>query len=176
MAASLTPYKNHECLIYAFHNLVHTLKTPAHLMIIGVGRLQEKIEKLINTLNLQENVHLLGFSKEVPAIYYHSDIKVLSSSGESFGAVIVEAALLKKPIIVSDQIAAANYIIFDRQTGLLFKNNDPQDLALQIKTLIGNKELRDALGLAAYELVRKNFTSDSLIANILHMYSDVYTA
>ncbi len=174
MAASFTEYKNHECLLQAIHYLVYTLKTPVKLMLVGDGVLRGKIEKSIILLNLQNWVHILGFSDEVPAIFYHSDINVLSSKGESFGAVIVEAALLKKPIIVSDQIAAANYIIFNQKTGLLFKNNDPVDLALKIKVIIDNKDLQERLGKNVFELVRESFTSESLIKNIKKMYHDVY--
>jgi len=174
MIASLTEFKNHQCLIHAFSHLVHGLKTPAHLMIVGQGSLETQLKKLTAQLNLQKYVHFLGFSKEVPDIYYHSDIKVLSSKGESFGAVIVEAALMKKPIIISDHIAAANYIIFDKKTGLLFKDNDPIDLALKIKYLIDHKESASTLGLEACNFVKEHFSSTAMIDRIKNVYVEIF--
>lgn len=173
MIASLTDFKNHDCLIRAFNHLVHTLKTPAHLMIVGKGNLKTKLEQLTAQLDLQNYVHFLGFFKEVPDIYYHSDIKVLSSKGESFGAVIVEAALMKKPIIISDHVAAANYIIFDKKNGLLFKDNDPIDLAIKIKYLIDHKDYASGLGHAAFNFVKENFSSTAMIDRIKNVYCSI---
>jgi glycosyltransferase involved in cell wall biosynthesis len=81
---------------------------------------------------------------------------------------------MKKPIIISDHIAAANYIIFDKKTGLLFKDNDPIDLALKIKYLIDHKESASTLGLEACNFVKEHFSSTAMIDRIKNVYVEIF--
>jgi glycosyltransferase involved in cell wall biosynthesis len=55
---------------------------------------------------------------------------------ETFGIVILEAFYLKTPVIVSD-VGGIPEIVKDNINGLLFNNNDEQDL---LKKLSINRE------------------------------------
>tara|TARA_R110002033_G_scaffold494_2_gene4604 strand:- start:9282 stop:10433 length:1152 start_codon:yes stop_codon:yes gene_type:complete len=86
--------------------------------VIGDGPQRNEIENLIKEKNLQEHFILLGF-KENPYPYMKScDIYVQSSLFEGLGLTVIEAAILKKPI-VSTNFPTASSIITNEETGLI---------------------------------------------------------
>jgi len=88
--------KNHQLLIKA----IHKLKNPAlRLYIFGVGELQEGLEKLIDELELKEQVILMGFDPEPYKYLKSADLFAFSSNHEGFPNVLLEAMACGLPII-----------------------------------------------------------------------------
>jgi glycosyltransferase involved in cell wall biosynthesis len=69
---------------------------------------------------------------------------------EAQGMVVLEAAALGVPAIVSDSCAAKEAIV-EGETGLLFRSGDTSDLSAKLTLLDRNSELAARLGLTAYE-------------------------
>ena len=69
------------------------------LYIAGTGELHSELQTLIEELQLQEQVYLLGFVENMNAFMNSIDIFLLSSAWEGFGFVLVEAMLRAKPIV-----------------------------------------------------------------------------
>lgn len=69
---------------------------------------------------------------------------------ETQGMVVMEAAALGVPAIVSDACAAREAIV-DGETGLLFRSGDASDLAAKLDLLHRDSALAARLGLKAYE-------------------------
>ena len=103
MIANLFKYKNHELLLNAIANLIHKDKILVEIFLAGdEGDVsQASLQQLASNLKISKHVHFLGFTKLIPELLYYSDIKVLCSKKEAFGIVLMEAALMKKPIILS---------------------------------------------------------------------------
>jgi glycosyltransferase involved in cell wall biosynthesis len=75
------------------------------LKIVGEGPDRERIEKMVRKLGLEDRVFLLGAIDEykLHEVYSSSRVLVLpSTSAESFGIVLVEAASHGLPVIASD--------------------------------------------------------------------------
>ncbi|WP_224964450.1 glycosyltransferase [Acinetobacter guillouiae] len=72
------------------------------LVIAGDGELRGETEALINTLNLQSNVILLGRRDDIPALLNMSDFFVLSSKYEGLPTVIIEAMACETYVIATD--------------------------------------------------------------------------
>lgn len=174
MVANLSECKDHQFLFAALHKLIYEFKQPVQMMLAGEGALKNELQNLSKALRLQDFVHFLGFTKDIPELLYHSDIKVLSSQFESFGVALVEAALMKKPIIISQQIGAADLLILHEKTGLLYKHKNVDDLALSIKRLIDEPLFAEKLGRNACNHIRTNFSSTSIISKIKNFYDDVH--
>jgi glycosyltransferase involved in cell wall biosynthesis len=68
---------------------------------------------------------------------------------ETQGLVVLEAAALGVPAIVSDACAATDAIV-DGETGVLFRAGDSGDLSAKLKLLKNDSELSMNLGLQAY--------------------------
>jgi glycosyltransferase involved in cell wall biosynthesis len=69
---------------------------------------------------------------------------------ETQGLVVLEAAALGLPAIVSDGCAASQSIV-DGQTGMLFKQGDKQDLQNKLLQMKQDPEMASELGRAAYK-------------------------
>jgi len=170
--AVLFPGKNHVCLMRAVQQIKHTMNRNVKLIFAGDGPLKKQLLAFGKELGIDKNIHFLGHTDKIPEILYYSDINVLPSRMESFGIAIIEAALMRKPIIISNAIPAANMIIINEKTGLLFKDNDHNDLAVQLKRFIENHEFGRRMGQNAYEHVLRNFASRVSVER----YKEVFNA
>ncbi len=156
--AHLSENKNHAVLFKAIHKLIYEKNKHAQIVLAGAEN-QNKLKKLSQDLNIQEYVHFLGYTEKIPEILHHSDIKVLPSKEEGFPISLLEAALLKKPLIGANKSGMTNLIKHEK-TGLLFENNNVESLTAQIERLLDNPELGKQLGENAYEFVMNNFSTE----------------
>ena len=170
--AALSNVKNHEVLFNALHILINKKKKPVNILLCGDGYNKEWLQKLALKLNIQNYIHFLGFTDKRIEVIFHSDIKTLTSKSESHSISLMEAALLKKPLIGPTNTGVVNTIKHE-ETGLLFENNNAKDLAKQIKKLLDSPELQKEYGQNAYNHVKNNFTSDILIKKLEILHTKV---
>ena len=167
----LSENKNQALLIKAIHNLIYGKNKQVQIVLAGAED-QSKLKKLTVDLKLQEYVHFLGYTEKIPDILYHSDIKVLPSKEEGFPISLLEAALLKKPLIGATKTGMTNLIKHEK-TGLLFENNNAESLADQIERLLDNPELGKKLGNNAYEFVINKFSTEVSMKKLEDFYERV---
>ena len=98
---SLYPQKGHWYLIRSFRKVVDVY-ADAMLFILGEGDLREKLQELIEKLNLGENVYLLGNKENVFPYLAKSHCFVFSSLWEGLPMTLIEALTLNLPIISTD--------------------------------------------------------------------------
>lgn len=90
--------------------------------IIGEGILKSKLEEKIKSLNLEDNIELLGI-KQNPYLYMKQcDLFFLPSLYEGFPTVTVEAKILGKCILATE-VSGINEQIKNKQDGLIVKND-----------------------------------------------------
>ncbi|NLJ39336.1 MAG: glycosyltransferase family 4 protein [Candidatus Atribacteria bacterium] len=97
----LTRQKGQWFLIRSFRRVVD-LHPHVKLFILGDGVLRSKLEELINKLELNENVYLLGEQENIFPFLKNSDCFVLSSLWEGLPLVLIEALSMNLPIISAD--------------------------------------------------------------------------
>ena len=96
----------------------------------------KKLVSMVERYNMRENVIFLSNFKEMPVIYYISDVVVSSSiEPEAFGRIAVEAQAMQKPIVASN-FGGSKETIKDGKTGFLFKNGDAKSLAQYLNNVI----------------------------------------
>jgi len=142
----LFPEKSVDTLIKAIPHIVKE-HPKIHIMLLAVGHVRPKIDKLIHNLNIKEQVTFLGLFNDADKIlaYNTGDIFVSPSLAELEGMTVLEAMACGKPIIISDaEMNAAKFFIEDN--GFLFKTKDHIDLADKILKLIKDKDLRKKFG------------------------------
>ena len=72
------------------------------LILIGEGKLRERIEKLIDDLQLRDKVLLPGFQENPFRYIARADVFVLSSFYEGFPNTLVEAMACGSPVVACD--------------------------------------------------------------------------
>lgn len=82
--------KNHKFLIDVFRQ-VHSAYPQCKLMLIGEGRLMQKIKDKVVHLNLKDSVFFTGSRNDVNLFYNAFDLFVLPSIFEGLGIVAIEA-------------------------------------------------------------------------------------
>ena len=106
-------------------------------------------DPLIHVLELPPDSNV-----EINALQRAADIVVQKSVREGFGLTVAEGMWKGKPVIGAPAGGITAQVI-DGETGLL--SHSVEGLAFKIRMLLGNKEMRDRLGAAGREYVRRNF-------------------
>ncbi len=128
----LHPDKDPKTLIRGFALALERLPEQSLLVMIGTGRLENELKKLIHSLGIENNVLLLGKIPLARQYFKAFDCFVLASDHEPFGMVLLEAMAANLPIISSD-CGGAPEVVGD--TGLLFKLGNADELADRIAEL-----------------------------------------
>ncbi|MFH1643694.1 MAG: glycosyltransferase family 4 protein [bacterium] len=172
MVACLRGYKNQQLMFHALKKFIHEKNKPVNLLLCGEGYRKKYLKTLARQLKIEDYIHFLGFTYKRIEVMYHSDIKALTTKDEAFGIVLMEAALLKKPLIGTSGTGMEN-VIKHEKTGLLFENGNVDDLVNQIEKLITNPKLQKEYGLNAYNFVKENLTSDPVMQKLEQFYKEI---
>ena len=106
------------------------------LLIVGAGALQPELEREVQTLSLNEDIHFLGPlpHDHLADLYNVCDVAVVPSivtdrnETEGMPTVILEAMAAGRPVVASD-VGGISDVVVDAQNGFLVPPKDPQALA-----------------------------------------------
>jgi glycosyltransferase involved in cell wall biosynthesis len=169
----LEPRKNHECLIAAMPQICKVV--PNAILLIaghdpwGYG---ETLHRLIEELNLQDNVRLVGFQSDVPSFLSAIDVFAFATKSEGFGQVLVEAMAAGKPVVAS-RIPPLTEIVVDGETGLLVEPENPKVFADAITGLLMDPNQRQCMSRLAHTRVQRHFAADRMAAETLALYDEI---
>jgi len=172
-AGRLTKVKGVDILLEAFHLFLKT-HPKAHLYVIGNGKERAYLAKLVERLNLSENVTFTGFIPSIRKVHEFiksADIFVLPSYMENFSISLLEAMASKTPIIASD--AEGNLEVLVGKTALFFRRGDSRDLAEKIRVLAEDEEYRSKLAEEAYNLAIKEYSWDVVTNRYLQVFQNL---
>lgn len=96
----LEKQKDFVTLIKAFAKVKACME--CRLVLVGDGSQREKLEKIVDNLNLKENVKILGFDPNPYKYMVRADLFVVSSIYEGLCNTVIEATALKTPCVVTD--------------------------------------------------------------------------
>ena len=160
--------KNHEKVIMALRNLKEIYPDIIYLCI-GYGDEEENIKKLVEQLNLSNQVIFLkNISNDLKnALVASSNIFIMPSiidkkSIEGFGIAFVEAAQFGVPSIGGKDGGASDAIIHEK-TGLICDGNSLEDISASVDTLLKDRKYKEYGKLAKEN--SKNFYWDKIIEN-----------
>jgi len=137
--ARLTEQKDHITLLKSI-NLIKK-KIDVRLLIVGEGHTRGELDKYINKNNLNKIVKIMNFVKNPYKYILKSDLFILSSKFEGLPNVLLESAVLKKPIISSNCLTGPREILMNEKGGLLFNVGDFKELTEKISFYYNNKKL-----------------------------------
>jgi glycogen(starch) synthase len=126
--------KGFDVLIRAWHQLqLHDYD----LVIGGSGTDTEHLRELINELNVENSVHLVGRLDRggVVAHLQHATCFVLPSRHEPFGIVVLEAMAAKIPVIAT-MVGGVPEFVMNGRNGRLVKGNDVKALESALSDLL----------------------------------------
>ncbi len=131
-----------------------------HLLIVGDGQ-KELVKKFKET----RNCTVTGFVKDVEKYLQAMDVFVMPSLTETTSLATLEAMASGIPIVSTKLGFMQHYIVKD-YNGLFFPRNSPEMLAVQLRKLLEDQELREKLGKNARKTVAYSFSWERSINKI----------
>ncbi len=110
-----------------------------HWYIVGSGSWWGRLQEMIESLGLKEQVTMLGASKNPYPYIKRADVYVQASRHEGYGLTVCEAKILCKPIVSTD-LPCIREQISHGANGLLCEA-EPEQIAESISRLLGDKAL-----------------------------------
>lgn len=147
-------------LIKAF-KLVRDKVPEARLEIHGDGPDRERLEGLIEELNLEDCVFLMGYSNSVDEVLGRSTVSALTSKFEGFSMVIIESLMNKTPVVSYDVSYGPSDIIESGKTGYIVPNRDREQLARKIIKLLKAPIKANVMGERGHSYVLNKYNEDN---------------
>lgn len=165
--AELCNNKNQEWLINTIKNIIDKYNN-IHLLLPGKGSLLEHLKDLTKKLNLENNIHFLGFRSDIPKLLKISDIAVSSSKREGLPVNIMEAMYSNLPIIVTN-CRGNRDLVKNNINGYIVNQNDSKTFNKKIEKLYKDKEIYNKFSKNSKELI-----NDYLLENIIEEMKNIY--
>lgn len=147
-AGRVEDIKRYELLIQAFALVVDN-RPDWSLRIYGHGAAVEPLRGLIDELQLNAHVTLMGQFSPIYTEWTKGSIAAVTSEWESFGMTIVEAMSCGLPVVSTDCPVGPREIISDADDGFLVPVGEVSSIADRLLCLINDDELRKRMGTAA---------------------------
>lgn len=161
--------KGIDILLEAFRLLSETNKN-IFLLLIGNGKDENEIKSFISAHQL--NAKVFNSKKDIFNYYQLIDLFVLPSRIEPFGIVIIEAGIMRVPVIASN-VDGIPELIEHEINGLLFESGNVHDLKAKIIRVMNNPELARGYARNLYRKVNDSFTIERTIPLYEQIYQDV---
>ena len=126
----------------------------------------------LNKLKKDTFVEVLGYQKDIPALYASSHIICLPSYREGLPKSLIEAAAASRAIVTTD-VPGCRDAIIPNKTGLLVPAKDPQKLADALHWLIEHKQERIAMGKAGRKLAERDFPIEKIVQSHIDIFQEL---
>jgi L-malate glycosyltransferase len=142
-----------------------------HLHIVGEkphwhsSDYMDELKDLVEKMELQSYVTFHGWIEKPYSLLAHSDIFLLPSDSEGLPLSIIEAMGVGIPCIGTD-VGGVSELILNEKTGLLIAKGSLEDLVSSTIRLIEDKDLRNEMGVSAFQLYEKQYTKRAFLEGV----------
>lgn len=169
----ISPEKDIELVLEAFHYLPADLRNNTHLLMVGAGPLYESLStEYSSDLEQYKNITFTGFveGESLAQIYAAADIFFFPSATETFGNVVLEAQSSGLPVIAA-KAGGVEQLISNGETGLLCAPHDVASFRAALISLLINPSQRTVLGQQARQSTLSK-SWDSILGNLVTSYAE----
>jgi glycosyltransferase involved in cell wall biosynthesis len=153
--------------------LVEAVQKLDNVRLLLIGPFEQDLDPLPDDtytfINTDKRVILTGFQNDVRPWLMASDIFVFPSYREGFPNVVMQAACLETPCIVSD-INGCNELNQHEKTGLIVPTKNAEKLFDAMKLMASDTTKARQMALRASEFVRSNFRREVVWQLLLGEY------
>lgn len=148
-------------------NALTFLPQNVKFLILGTGPDSQKLETLVDELEVADRVYFVGHIEHevMPAYLHASDCFIRPSRSEGFGNSFIEAMACDIPVIGTSEGGIVDFL-FNQRTGLVCGTNDSNDIAHKVMIYINNIDLKEEVIDNAREMVKEkydwNIVTDSM--------------
>ena len=169
LIARLVPIKR----VDRFLQLAASLRdlSDVRFLIVGDGELREQLQRAAIASELHDRLVWAGFRRDMPAVYFASDLVVQTSDNEGTPVSLIEAQAAGLPVVSTRVGGAAS--VMRPHTGCLVERDDHEGLTAAVRELLGDADRARQMGQAAAEHARARFDLAHLIDELDGVYRDL---
>jgi glycosyltransferase involved in cell wall biosynthesis len=167
-AGRLSPEKGFAVFIDAAEQIACE-RPEVGFILFGDGPLRADLERRIDERGLRERFLLAGFRNDLSRYLPNLDLAVMSSFTEGLPVILLETGAAGVPTVATF-VGGIPEVIDDGRSGFLVPAGDAPTLAARIIALLDDEPRRHAMGQAARERVRRDFS----FANTSRQYQDLF--
>jgi len=144
------------------------------IILIGDGEQKNELVQIAQRLNILDRVEFLGFRADRIAFLKGFDVFVLPSKLEGIPRCLMEALAAEVPVVASD-IPGCRDLITTNETGLLFSQDSPDDLAQKIIKVGADKTMQMKFKQNGRQLIMEKFSAARMAEQYAHLYYNMVT-
>lgn len=173
----LDPLKDQLCAIRALH-LLHARYPGMHLIIAGSSTRNEgndyerMLRRHVHQLDLQDHVHFIPHSDRIHEWYAALDLFLLTSRGETFGTVTIEAMHFGLPIAGTNSSGTPE-LLEHGHAGLLYEPGNADELSQCCMRYLESPELARSTGEYAAQRARRLYSKEASVAGMAAVVDDL---
>ena len=171
--ARVTPLKGIDDAIRAVAILKRDFPTISYL-VVGDGIGVEPCKALADELGVADNVHFVGYRRDIETFLTRMDLFVFPSLKEGMGIALVEA-MAQGLATVATNIGGIPEVITP-DCGILVPAKNPDELAREISKLLTNSELRASMASAAQKRAADVFSVSAMESSTYDVYQRLLSA
>jgi glycosyltransferase involved in cell wall biosynthesis len=164
----LVSFKGHRHALACMPALIERFPR-LRLVIVGSGPIEAELRTEIDRRGLQEHVTLEGYRPNAHDYMRASDVVLVPSVSEGFGAVFLEAFNNHRPVVAFD-VPACNEIIESGVSGVLIPPYDIPAMTEAISSLLLDPARRAALAAGGHQRLTSYFCLDRMTRETIEFY------
>jgi glycosyltransferase involved in cell wall biosynthesis len=162
LVARLVPIKRVDRFLRVANGLRSL--TDVHFLIVGDGELREALERSPDARALGDRLVWAGFRRDMPRVYFASDVVVQTSDNEGTPVSLIEAQAAGVPVVSTRVGGTASVVVPERLAA-------PDDVAGLIDLVRDALDRTDTPDLAAAAAeMRRRFDIGRLVEDIVVLY------
>lgn len=146
-----------------------SLASHPHVVIVGEGPLRGWLARSLATKGLDQQIHLLGWRPDVPALLKRSEALLLTSRYEGMPNVVLEAMAAGKPVVAT-QVEGVEELLGSDLHRQAVPFRDSAGFVQRVEAILGSSELRKELSENNLRRVSSRFSLASMIDQYAHLY------
>ena len=169
----LIEWKHPEATIYLAKRLKET-GISFSMNIIGLGYMENELERMIDYYCLQDYVHMLGQLEPNAVREYMEKSSIFITTSdfmEGWGAVVNEAMNNGCAVIASHAMGAVPFLIEDGIDGMIYTNGDLNQLYEIVCDLLMNSEKNKSISIKAYKKITNMWNAENASERLISLIS-----
>lgn len=157
--------------VHLLPKILKKSKVKLPILIVGEGSLQNWLIRKLDSYGIPAN--FLGYQEypEMLSVLQQGEFVLFPSLwAEPLGRVLLEAAMVEKPVIAFDHPGGHHDIVQNDVNGLLVKS--VKDFSKAVSRMASDGALRLRLGEAARKIYEERFSPDVVVPQLLQQYEE----
>ncbi|HCJ66686.1 MAG TPA: hypothetical protein DHV62_04995 [Elusimicrobia bacterium] len=180
VVTTIAPFKPQKDLSTFIEMAKIVIQSPSNLitkspvfLIVGDGELRNNLQSAICNLQLEKEVILTGWRRDIPEIMRITDIFVLTGLWEGLPRTILEAMVSERPVVAT-AVDGNREIVKDGVTGFLVPPKEPQKMAEKVIFLLTNREIAKKMGGEGKKIIDTSFDIDQMVNQLDSLYQSFF--